>query len=80
MEPFVHVDLTPPYSPGDHYRLDAFDRKPDPPAQEGQNVDRRQPKQTTAEKRLFDEIERTYGEISVNMGAIWQIETKKMKK
>ena len=51
-----------------HYRLDAFERKPDPPAQEGDHVDRRQSK--TAEKRLFDEIERTYGKISVNMGEI----------
>lgn len=62
-----------------HYRLDAFERKTQDPAPGG-SARGLQQKTTSSTKRLFEKMANAYEDIAVNMGAIRQIATKKMKK
>lgn len=65
-----------------HYLLDSFERKPPPSPSRGPSQQPRLPRAgpSQAEKRLFDEMERTYTTMEVNFGALRQIATKKMRR
>ena len=61
-----------------HYQLDAFLRKDPQPAPSRSRL--RNPNPPQAEKRLYEEMARTYEDLEGNMGALRQISIKKMKK
>ena len=61
-----------------HYRLDVFERKTPGPTPGG-STRGRQPRTAPSSKRLLEEMANVYEGIAVNMGAIREIATKKMR-
>lgn len=65
-----------------HYLLDSFERRAAKPAQGATQASRRQPRTmglSLLEKQMYDEMARTYNQLKVNLRALRQITSEKLK-